>query len=180
MDAAAHEFSSASLGMLEYLTRRVAAVPRGGAKATDDSGLLDRASFGVVLAGCARDANHAGLSLGLAMLETADVPGDGSLSPLFTNLPAPRLTTGFVDRHHVAVFAVAESLDLVRERLARIRREIGSRLAVRATAELTYEDPVPCMEGEAFITRAQEVLARAIAIPAAGHPPFLALDSRRR
>src|SRR5262249_50376548 len=111
-----------------------------------------------------------------ALLEVAEVPRDGSLAPLFVNLPAPRLMMGVIDRHHIAAFAMAESVDAVRERLALMRRELQSRLVVQRAAELVYEDPIPRMEPDRFAARAREVLAHA----EAERKEFLAIDSTTR
>jgi hypothetical protein len=81
-----------------------------------------------------------------------------------------------LDQQHVAAFAVAESIDLVKERLARTRCSLESRLTVNRTVELTYEDPVPRFELDVFVARSRELLARTYAETRS----FLAIDARRR
>src|SRR5262249_56531025 len=46
VDRMQHDFSTATIGILEYMTSRGAAVVRGYAKAFDDSGLFDPGAFG--------------------------------------------------------------------------------------------------------------------------------------
>ena len=176
VDEVAHDYGSAALGVLEYLARRGAAVIRGGPSTMDDSGLLERGAFAAVLQGSVQFAAEAGRALGFAIFEVAEVPRDGSLTPLFVNLPAPRLMIGVLDRHHLAAFAVAESVELVKERLILTRSEIESRLAVERIAELTYDDPIPRLELDGFVARGRELLMRA----AAEQRAFLAVDARRR
>ena len=176
VDKTPHDFGSAALGILEYMARRGAAVVRGGTRPLDDSGLLERAAFAAVLQGSVLYAQDAGHALGFAMLEVAEVPRDGSLTALFVNLPAPSLMIGVLDRHHVAAFAVAESVELVKERLAHTRCLLESRLTVNHAVELTYEDPVPRFELDVFVARSRELLARAYAETRS----FLAIDARRR
>ena len=176
VDEAPHDFGSAALRILEYLARRGAAGVRGGPRTIDDSGLLERAAFAAVFHGSVLSAQDAGHALGFTIFEVTEVPRDGSLTPLFVNLPAPNLMIGVLDRHHLAAFAVAESVEPVKERLTLIRREIESRLAVERTAELAYDDPIPQMEADAFIARARGLLTRA----AAERKAFLAVDALRR
>jgi hypothetical protein len=47
---------------------------------------------------------------------------------------------------------------LVREQLVLTRRLVESRLTVRYTAELTYEDPVPRLELDVLVARCRELL----------------------
>jgi hypothetical protein len=110
------------------------------------------------------------------MLEVTEVPRDCSLRELMTNLPAPSMMIGMIDQQHVAAFAVAESIGLVKERLALTRCLLESRLTVNHTVELTYEDPVPRFEPDVFVARGRELLARAYAETRS----FLAIDARRR
>jgi len=110
------------------------------------------------------------------MLEVTEVPRDCSLSELMTNLPAPSMMIGMLDQQHVAAFAVAESIGLVKERLALTRCLLESRLTVNHTVELTYEDPVPRFELDVFMARSGELLARAYVETRT----FLAIDARRR
>ena len=49
VDQIQHNFSTAAIGILEYMTSRGAAIVRGYAMAFDDSGLLDPSAFGAVL-----------------------------------------------------------------------------------------------------------------------------------
>jgi hypothetical protein len=171
-----HDFSTAAIDILEYMASLGAAIVRGYAKAFDDSGLLDPGAFGAVLQASvisALDARHA---LGFTMLEVTEVPRDCSLSELITNLPAPSMMIGMLDQQHVAAFAVAESIGLVKERLAHTRCSLESRLTVNHTVELTYEDPVPRFELDVFVARSRELLARAYAETRS----FLAIDARRR
>jgi CheY-like chemotaxis protein len=176
VDRVPHDFSSAAIGILEYMTRRSAAVMRGGPKFVDASGLLEPAAFGAFLHGSVILAQEAGHAFGFMMCEVAEVPRDGSPPELLKNLPAPSLMIGILNRHHLVAFAFAESVELVRERLALTRRLIESRLTVRHTVELTYEDPVPIMELDAFVVRSRQLLARA----GAEMRGFLAVDARRR
>ncbi|PYI95117.1 MAG: hypothetical protein DME98_17680 [Verrucomicrobia bacterium] len=176
VDRIPHDFSSAAIGILEYLTSRGAAIVRGYAKAFDDSGLLDPGEFGVVLQASVISALDAGHALGFTMLEVTEVPRDCSLSELMMNLPAPSMMIGMLDQRHVAAFAVAESIVLVKERLALTRCLLESRLMVNYTVELTYEDPVPRFELDVFVARSRELLARAYAETRS----FLAIDARRR
>jgi CheY-like chemotaxis protein len=176
VDEAPHDFGGAALGILEYIARRAAAGVRGGPRTMDDSGLLEHAAFAAVFHGSVVSAQDAGHALGFTMFEVTEVPRDGSLTPLFVNLPAPNLMIGVLDRHHLAAFAVAESVEPVKERLTLIQREIESRLAVERTAVLAYDDPVPRMEVDRFIARARELLTRA----AAERKAFLAVDALRR
>jgi CheY-like chemotaxis protein len=182
VDEMPSRFGSAELGILEYLVGRATATMGGSGapRAVEDSGLLDRAAFSAMFAGSVKAAQAAGHALGFALFETAEVPRDGSLAGLLVNLPAPQLMVGVLDRNHLAAFVVAESLAQVRERLVVTRREIQSRLAVNAIAELSYEDPVPVMDPESFMARGQDVLTRAIAECVPGSVPFLAIDTRRR
>ena len=101
---------------------------------------------------------------------------DRSLSELMTNLPAPSMMIGTLDQQHVAAFAVAESIGLVKERLGLTRRLLDSRLTVNHTVELTYEDPVPRFELDVFVARGRELLARAYTQSLS----FLAIDAQRR
>jgi CheY-like chemotaxis protein len=176
VDRMQHDFSTAAISILEYMTSRGAAIVRGYAKAFDDSGLLDPGAFGVVLQASIISALDAGHALGFTMLEVTEVPRDCSLSELMTNLPAPGMTIGMLDQHQVAAFAVAESIGLVKERLALTRCSLESRLTVSHTVELTYEDPVPRFELDVFVARSRELLARAYAETRS----FLAIDARRR
>ena len=176
VDRMQHDFSTAAIGILEYMTSRGAAIVRGYAKAFDDSGLLDPGAFGVVLQASIISALDAGHALGFTMLEVTEVPRDCSLSELMTNLPAPSMMIGMLDQQHVAAFAVAESIGLVKERLALTRCSLESRLTVSHTVELTYEDPVPRFELDVFVARSRELLARAYAETRS----FLAIDARRR
>src|SRR5262245_40085009 len=143
VDRMQHDFSTAAIGILEYMTSRGAAVVRGYAKAFDDSGLFDPGAFGAVLQAAVISALDAGHALGFTMSEVIEVPRDWSLSELMMNLPAPSRPNGMLDVHYVAAFAVAESIGLVKERLALTRSLLESRLAVKHNVELTYEDPVP-------------------------------------
>jgi CheY-like chemotaxis protein len=176
VDKIQHDFSAAALGILEYMTNRGAAIVRGYAKAFDDSGLLDPGAFGAVLQASVVSALDAGYALGFTMLEATEVPREWSLSELMTNLPAPSMTIGALDQHHVAAFAVAASVGLVKERLALTRSLLESRLTVNHSVELTYEDPVPRFELDVFVARSGELLARAYAETRS----FLAIDARRR
>src|SRR5215510_12638852 len=88
VDRMPHDFSTAAIGILEYMTTRGAAVLRGYAKGFDDSGLLDPGAFGAVLHASVISALDAGHALGFTMLEVTEVPRDWSLSELTTNLPA--------------------------------------------------------------------------------------------
>src|SRR5215510_12838192 len=88
VDRMQHDFSTAAIGILEYMTNRGAAVLRGYAKGFDDSGLLDPGAFGAVLHASVISALDAGHALGFTMLEVTEVPRDWSLSELTTNLPA--------------------------------------------------------------------------------------------
>src|SRR5262245_18588265 len=176
VDRMPHDFSAAAIGILEYMTNRGAAIVRGYAKGFDDSGLFDPGTFGVVLQASLISALDAGHALGFAMLEVTEVPRDSSLSDLMTNLPASSMMIGMLDQQHVAAFAVAESIGLVKERLALTRRLLGSRLTVNHTVELTFEDPVPRFELDVFVARSRELLARAYAQSLS----FLAIDAQRR
>jgi len=176
VDRMPHDFSTAAIGILEYMTSRGAAIVRGYAKAFDDSGLLDPGAFGVVLRASVISALDAGHALGFTMLEVTEKPRDWSLSELMTNLPAPSMTIGMLDQYQVAAFAVAESIGLVKERLAHTRRLLEARLTVNHTVELTYDDPVPRFELDVFVARSRELLARAYAETRS----FLAIDARRR
>jgi CheY-like chemotaxis protein len=176
VDQIQHNFSTAAIGILEYMTSRGAAIVRGYAKAFDDSGLLDPGAFGAVLQASVVMALDAGYALGFTMLEVTEVPREWSLSELMSNLPAPSMTIGMLDQHHVAAFAVAESIGLVKERLACARSLLESRLVVNHTVELTYEDPVPRYELDVFVEHCGELLARAYAETRS----FLAIDARRR
>jgi hypothetical protein len=171
-----HDFSTAAIGILEYMTSRGAAIVRGYAKPFDDSGLLDPSGFGVVLHASVISALDAGHALGFTTLEVTDKPRDWSLSDLITNLPAPSMMIGMLDQHQVAAFAVAESVGLVKERLAHTRCLLESRLTVNHTVELTYEDPVPRFELDVFVARSRELLAPAYAETRS----FLAIDALRR
>src|SRR5262249_50928714 len=91
VDPMQHDFSAAAIGILEYMTSRGAAIVRGYAKAFDDSGLLDPGAFGVALHASVISALDAGHTLGFSMLEVTEVPRDGSLGELMTNLPAPSM-----------------------------------------------------------------------------------------
>ena len=176
VDRMQHDFSTAAIGILEYMTSCGAAILRGYAKPFDDSGLLDPGAFGVVLQASIISALDAGHALGFTMLEVTEVPRDRSLTELMTNLPAPSMMIGMLDQQHVAAFAVAESIGLVKERLALTRCSLESRLTVSHTVELTYEDPVPRFELDVFVARSRELLARAYAETRS----FLAIDARRR
>ena len=110
------------------------------------------------------------------MSEVIEVPRDWSLSELMMNLPAPNMMIGMLDQQHVAAFAVAESIELVKERLALTRCLLESRLTVNHTVELTYEDPVPRFELDVFVALSGELLDRAYAETRS----FLAIDARRR
>jgi hypothetical protein len=176
VDRMPHDFSTAAIGILEYLTSRAAAIVRGYAKAPDDSGLIDPGAFGVVLQASVISALDAGHALGFTMLEVTEKPRDWSLSELMTKLPAPSMMIGMLDQNHAAAFAVAESIGLVKERLAHARRLLESRLTVNHTVELTYEDPVPRFELDVFVAYSRELLARAYAETRS----FLAIDARRR
>jgi CheY-like chemotaxis protein len=176
VDRVQHDFSTAAIGILEYLTSRGAAIVRGYAKAFDDSGLLDPGTFGVVLQASLNSALDAGHALGFTMLEVIEVPRDSSLSELMTDLPAASMMIGMLDQQHVAAFAVAESIGLVKERLALTRGLLESRLTVNHTVELTYEDPVPRLELDVFAARSRELLARAYTQSLS----FLAIDAQRR
>jgi len=176
VDRMQHDFSTAAIGILEYMTNRGAAVLRGYAKGFDDSGLLDPGAFGAVLHASVISALDAGHALGFTMLEVTEVPRDWSLSELTTNLPAAGMMIGMLDQHRVAAFAVAESIGLVKERLGLTRRLLDSRLTVNHTVELTYEDPVPRFELDVFMARSGELLARAYVETRT----FLAIDARRR
>jgi hypothetical protein len=81
-----------------------------------------------------------------------------------------------LDQQHVTAFAVAESIGLVKERLAVARRLLESGLTVNHTVELTYEDPVPRFDLDVFVARSRDLLARAYAETRI----FLAMDARRR
>jgi CheY-like chemotaxis protein len=175
-DQMQHDFSTAAIGILEYMTSRGAAIVRGYAKAFDDSGLLDPGAFGAIFQASVTSALDAGQALGFTILEVAEVPHEWSLSELMTNLPAPSMMIGMLDQHHVAAFAVAESVGLVKERLALTRSLLESRLTVNHTVELTYEDPVPRFELDVFVARSGELLARTYAETRS----FLAIDARRR
>jgi CheY-like chemotaxis protein len=177
VDQTQHDFSTAAISILEYLTSRAAAVMRGrGTRVFDDSGLFDRAAFGALLQASVISALEAGHALGFTTLEVAEVPRDWSLSESMTNLPAPNMMIGVLDQHHVAAFAIAESIGLVKERLALTRCLLESRLTVSYTVELTYEDPVPRFELDVFVARSEELLSRAYAETLT----FLAIDARRR
>jgi CheY-like chemotaxis protein len=176
VDQMQHDFSTAAIGILEYMTNRGAAIVRGYAKAFDDSGLLDPGVFGAVLHASVISAHDAGHALGFTMLEVTEVPRDWSLSELTANLPAASMMIGKLDQHHLAAFAVAESIGLVKERLGLTRRLLDSRLTVNHTVELTYEDPVPRFELDVFVARSGELLAQAYAETRT----FLAIDARRR
>jgi CheY-like chemotaxis protein len=176
VDRMPHDFSTAAIGILEYMTSCGAAIVRGYAKPFDDSGLLDPGAFGAVLHASVISALDAGHALGFTMLEVTEKPRDWSLSELMTNLPAPSMMIGMLDQHQVAAFAVAESIGLVKERLARTRCLLESRLTVNHAVELTYEDPVPRFELDVFVARSRELLARAYAETRS----FLAIDARRR
>jgi CheY-like chemotaxis protein len=176
VDRMQHDFSTAAIGILEYMASRGAAIVRGYAKAFDDSGLLDPGAFGVVLQASVISALDARHVLGFMMLEVTEVPRDCSLRELMTNLPAPSMMIGMIDQQHVAAFAVAESIGLVKERLVLTRCLLESRLTVNHTVELTYEDPVPRFELDVCVARSRELLARAYAETRS----FLAIDARRR
>jgi CheY-like chemotaxis protein len=176
VDQEPHDFGSAALGILEYMTRRGAAVIRGGRPALDDSGLFDRAAFAAILQGSTLHAQSAGHAFGVALCEVDELPRDGALTKLLTNLPAPNLMVGVSDRHHLAAFAVGESIGRVQELLVLTRREIERHLIVTRTAEVTYDDPIPRLEPGGFIARARDVLARAEEERTA----FLAVDAARR
>jgi CheY-like chemotaxis protein len=175
-DQMQHDLSTAVIGILEYMTSRGAAIVRGYAKAFDDSGLLDPGAFGAVLQASVISALDAGHALGFTMFEVTEVPREWALSELMTNLPAPSMTIGMLDQHHVAAFAVADSVGLVKERLALTRSLLESRVTVNHTVELTYEDPVPRFDLDVFVARSGELLARAHAETRS----FLAIDARRR
>jgi hypothetical protein len=176
VDRMPHDFSTASIGILEYMTSRGAAIVRGCTTAFDDSGLLDLGAFRVVVQASVISALEAGHALGFLMLEVTEVPRDRSLNELMTNLPAPGMMIGGLDQQHVAAFAVAESIGLVKERLAAARLLIDSRLTVNHAVELTYEDPVPRFELDVFLARSRDLLTRAYAETRS----FLAMDDRRR
>jgi hypothetical protein len=55
------------------------------------------------------------------MWEVTEVPRDRSPIELIMNLPAPSMMMGMLDQHHMAAFAVAESIGLVREQLVLTR-----------------------------------------------------------
>jgi CheY-like chemotaxis protein len=176
VDRIQHDINTAAIDILEYMTSRGEAIVRGYAKAPDDSGLLDPGAFGVVLQASVTSALDARHALGFTMLEVTEVPRDRSLSELMTNLPAPSMMIGTLDQQHVAAFAVAESVGLVKERLALARSLLESCLTVNHTVELTYEDPVPRFELDVFVARSRQLLARAYAETRS----FLAIDARRR
>jgi CheY-like chemotaxis protein len=176
VDRKQHDFSTACIGILEYLASRSTALLRGSPEFVDDSGLLERGAFGAVFQASVISAHDARLALGFTMWEITEMPGDRSLVELLMNLPAPRMMIGVLDQHHVAAFAVAESIALVKERLLLTRRLLESRLTVKYTVELTYEDPVPRLELDVFVARCQELLARAYSET----HRFLAMDTRRR
>jgi CheY-like chemotaxis protein len=176
VDRMPHDFSAAAIGILEYMAKRGAAIVRGHAKPFDDSGLLDPGAFRAVLQASVILALDAGHVLGFTMLEVTDVPRDCSLRESMTNLPASSMMIGMLDQQHVAAFAAAESIGLVKERLAHTRCLLESRLTVNHSAELTYEDPVPRFELDVFVARSRELLARARAEARS----FLAIDARRR
>jgi len=181
VDRVSHDFNSDALGILEYMARRSAAVVTGdGAQIVADSGALDRAAFEAILQRAVSWAQNAGHAFGFALLEVATVPRDESLTPVFVDLKWPGLMLGVIDERHLAVFVIAESPDRARERLLRTRRELESRVTVTATAELTYEDPIPRMAPESFVARGRELLARAATERAQGRPAFAAMDARRR
>jgi CheY-like chemotaxis protein len=176
VDRMQHNFSTAAIDFLEYLASRSTAFLRGSPEIVDDSGLLERGALGAVFQASVISAQDAGHALGFAMLEVPEVPRDKSLIELIVNLPAPNMMIGMLDQHHLAAFAVAESVESVRERLVLTRRLVESRLTVRYTAELTYEDPVPRLELDVFVARCRELLARAYN----EMHGFLAIDARRR
>jgi CheY-like chemotaxis protein len=176
VDQVQHNFNTALIDILEYMTSRGEAIVRGYAKASDDSGLLDPGAFGVVLQASVTSAADAGQALGFTMFEVTEVPRDRSLSELMTNLPAPRMMIGTLDQQHVAAFAVAESVGLVKERLAVARSLLESRLTLSHTVELTYEDPVPRFGLDVFVARGRQLLSRAYAETRS----FLAIDAQRR
>lgn len=175
------DFGSAGLAVLEYMARRRSSI-MAGARAPhilDESGLLERAAFGAVLAGAVQVASETHGAFGFVLLRTDEVPRDGSLTSLFVNLPARYLMVGVVDPHHVAAFAVARSVGVVKERLLLARRALESRLDGGAAVELTYEDPCPREDAETFVTRARGLLDR-LSSERAAEPAFLAIDARRR
>jgi CheY-like chemotaxis protein len=176
VDRIQHDFSTAAIDLLDYMASRGAAVVRGHAKAFDDSGLLDAAALGAVLRASVISAQEAGHVFGFTMLEVTEMPRDCSLRELVTNLPAPSMMIGVIDERHVAAFAIAESIGLVRERLGLTRCLLESGLTVNHTVELTYEDPVPRFELDVFVARGRELLARAHAETRS----FLAIDAKRR
>lgn len=176
VDRTPHHFSGAAVGILEHLARRGSAVLKGGPRVVDDSGLLDHDAFSAMLRGSVMVAQEAGHTLGYAIFEVAQVPGDGSLTQVLRNLSAPSLMVGVLGRHHLAAFATADSIELVKERLELARRQIESCITVTHLAELTYDDPVPRMEPDGFAARGRELLARGVA----EGRRFLAIDAHRR
>jgi CheY-like chemotaxis protein len=180
VDVVPHRFGNSPLSILEYVARRASAVLRGGTKLTDASGLLDRATMATMLGASLSTATEARWALGISLLETAELPSDGSLGTLIANLPAPHLMIGFFDRRHVVAFAVAESVERVKNRLSLARGLVETRLAVSAVAELTYEDPVPCRTAEDLFAQVIELVERAAQERGSESQAFLAIDACRR
>lgn len=176
VDEVPHEFGSGALSILEDLTRRVAGVIKGGPRTLGTSGVLNHDMFGAVLRGSVQTARNLGQALGFTICGVSEVPDDGSLEDVLMRLPAPHVMVGELDLDHLAAFSVAESVELVKERLLMTRALLEAHLRFACVIEIVFESPVPDAPFDAFVARGRELLACAVAESRA----FMAMDCRRR
>ena len=99
--------------------------------------------------------------MGIAVVVTEELPSDGLLEDVMFALPGARMGIGALDRQRVAIFAAAESVPVVRERLSKTRDDLARHVRVRACAELSFSDPVPRLAPGVLLAWVNDVLARA-------------------
>ena len=85
-----------------------------------------------------------------------------------------------LDEHDLAILALADAFEGLRERLAAARHALAAAVRVETSAELTYEAPLPITGAEAIVVRVRELLAYALSERVTGSERFVAFDTRRR
>ena len=162
-----HDFPSCELGVLEYVAARSSAQMSDPVERPmmGRSGLLSRDAFETLLGFTLEWASHGDMAMGITLLAPTAPPRDGSCAEIIPGLPGPRMSVGLLDRHRIAAFSAAPTLSVVRERLLAVRASVGARLEVGASAELTFEAPIPRLAADLLLKWAGDVLVRAKASP---------------
>jgi len=165
VDDAPRQLSTTDIGVLTYAAAHWFPVTSNTAPPSmmHSSGILTRVAFETFLGYTIAWAAQQGACFGITVVAPAARPADASWTDAVIEPRGSRMLAGFLDRHHVALFAATHGIGVLREHLKDGRAFLRRGVEIRASAELMFEAPVPPLSPSALIEWVNELLDRAVA-----------------